>query len=141
MKRRIFHTHSFTLFGVQGIIGGIFASIFNAVVRTRNDDFTYGVATNPNARPAGFDLAMALLSAALGIAFGILIGLIVLCTARHERSDHFDDYTYWVPDDGIRYQRLLAQPADLSLPPIPAIDTDIFVKETIVNVKAKHAYL
>lgn len=143
MTKRIFHTSSFTMFGVQGIIGGIFASIFNAVVRTRNDGFTYGVATNAEAKSAGFELAMACLSAAFGIAFGILIGLIILCTARHERSDHFDDYTYWVPDDGLRYTKLIATPVDIPVvaPPPVVIDTDIFVKETTVNVKAKHAYL
>lgn len=32
MKNRIFHSYSFSLFGVQGLIGGIFASIFRKVV-------------------------------------------------------------------------------------------------------------
>lgn len=138
MKNRIFHTHSFTMFGVQGIIGGIFATIFRAVVVTRTDGFSYNF-TSVNTRPAGYDLAMALLSAALGIGFGLLIGLLVLITARHEKYDHFDDYTYWMPDDGIRYPRTV--PVAIA-PVVPQpIDSDIYVKETVVNVKAKHAYL
>jgi len=138
MKNNIFNSTSFTLFGVQGIIGGIFASIFRAVVWTRNDGFTYVFTNAP--RPAGYDLAMALLSAAFGLGFGILAGIFVLLTTNHERLDHFTDYTYWVPDDGIRYP--LQVPAAPIVPVIePVADTDIYVKETIVNVKAKHAYL
>jgi len=41
MKHRIFNTTSFTLFGVQGIIGSIFAAIFRRVVVNRNDGITY----------------------------------------------------------------------------------------------------
>lgn len=69
---------------------------------------------------------MACLSAALGLAFGILIGIFVLITARHEKYDHFDDYTYWVPDDGLRY------PASAPIIPpvvvVEPVDTDIYVK-------------
>jgi ammonia channel protein AmtB len=32
MTSRIFHTYSFSLFGVQGLIGAVFASIFRKVV-------------------------------------------------------------------------------------------------------------
>lgn len=138
MKGRIFHTYSFTLFGVQGIIGGVFASIFRKVVETRNDKFTYNFTINQN--PAGYDLAMACLSAALGIGFGLLIGIFVLITARHEKFDHFDDYTYWVPDDGLRYPKAAPTVPEI-IAPVSVPDTDIYVKETVVNVKAKHAYL
>lgn len=80
MSNRIFHTNSFTMFGIQGIIGGIFASIFRAVIITKTDDFIF---IFTYVRAAGYDLAMALLSAGLGIAFGILIGVLVLITATH----------------------------------------------------------
>lgn len=92
-------------------------------------------------KAAGYDLAMALLSAAFGIAFGILIGVFVLITASHEKIDYFNDYTYWVPDDGIRYpQVVVAAPVEyIPAPVIP--EGEIYVKETVVNVKAKHAYL
>lgn len=125
MKGRIFHTHSFSLFGVQGIIGGIFASIFRAVVVSRNDKFTFNFTLNSN--PAGYDLAMACLSAAMGLAFGILIGAIVLLTTRHEKFDHFDDYTYWVADDGIRYPQSAPVVPEIPLPK-PEPEADIYVK-------------
>ena len=101
MNSNIYNTFSFTLFGVQGLLGGVFASIFRAVIDTRNDGFTYNFVNAT--KPAGYDLAMATLSAGFGIAFGIVTGLFVLLTTNHERLDHFTDYTYWVPDDGIRY--------------------------------------
>lgn len=81
MKSRIFHTYSFSLFGVQGLIGGVFASIFRKVVETRADSTLYSFVTNW--RPAGYDLAMAALSAALGIGFGLLIGVLILITVKH----------------------------------------------------------
>jgi ammonia channel protein AmtB len=145
MNNRIFHTYSFTLFGVQGLIGAVFASIFRKVVETRTDDNVFSFAVN--SRPAGFDLAIAAISAGIGLGFGLLIGLIVLCSARHIVEDHFDDYTYWVPDDGIRYPRqvVIIPPVTPIVPivPPPAYipESELYVKETTVNVKNKHAYL
>ena len=107
-------------------------------METRTDKLVFNFTINSN--PAGYDLAMACLSAALGLAFGILIGIFVLITARHEKFDHFDDYTYWVPDDGLRYPQAPPAVPDI-IPPIVVPETDIYVKETVVNVKAKHAYL
>lgn len=57
---------------------------------------------------------MACLSAALGVGWGILTAVMVLVTTNHERNDHFTDYTYWAPDDGIRYPRLITSPADFT---------------------------
>jgi hypothetical protein len=88
---------------------------------------------------------MGALAAAFGIAFGILVGIIALVCGKHEGYDDFDDYTYWVPDDGIRYPKQVPVIPDYNpiIPvPIPVpIDSEIYVKETVVNVKAKHAYL
>ena len=123
MNNRIFHTTSFTLFGIQGIIGGIFASIFRAVIINRTDDFIFNFTYT---RVAGYDLAMALLSSAFGIAFGILIGIFVLITAVHERVDYFNDYTYWVPDDGLRYPMQIVPIVDVITPVIP--EGEIYVK-------------
>lgn len=39
----------------------------------------------------------------IGIGFGLLMGIFLILLAKHERGDHFDDYTYWEQDDGIRY--------------------------------------
>jgi hypothetical protein len=125
MNSNIYNTFSFTLFGVQGLLGGVFASIFRAVIDTRNDGFTYNFVNAP--KPAGYDLAMATLSAGFGIAFGIITGLFVLLTTNHERLDHFTDYTYWVPDDGIRYPNVIA-PIPQEIIPEPIAESDIYVK-------------
>lgn len=92
---------------------------------------------------------MACLCAAFGLAFGIFIGIFMLCTGKHQSLDHFTDYTYWVPDDGIRYPKLanpIIEPAKPIVPPPiivppPGPVEEIYVKETVVNVKSKHAYL
>ena len=80
-------------------------------------------------------MAVGALSAGMGLGFGLLIGIFVFCCAKHEKYDHFEDYTYWVADDGIRFPRTEQDKAYDSDP------GDIFIKETNVNVKAKHAYL
>ncbi len=133
MKSRIFHTYSFTLFGVQGIIGGIFASIFRKVVESRTDNLNYSFLThyvNGVFRNAGFDLAMALLAAGFGLAFGILIGVFVLICGKHETEDHFDDYTYWVPDDGIRYPRMIP---DIPIVPVIPVTPVIPIVTPVVD--------
>ena len=117
MNNNIFHTVSFTLFGIQGIIGGVFATIFRAVIGSNPGSFTF-----ETTKPAGYDLAVAAISAALGIGFGILIGLFVLLITRLERSEYFNDYTYWVSDDGIRYTYQEAKPpAPIVNPVIPNV--------------------
>ena len=80
-------------------------------------------------------MAVAALSAGMGIGFGLLAGCWVCLCAKQDKYDHFEDYTYWVPDDGIRYPR---DDVDQEYSEDPG---DIFVKETNVNVKGKHAYL
>ena len=71
----------------------------------------------------------------MGIGFGLLAGLLICICSKHDRFDHFEDYTYWVEDDGIRFPRLVVDA------PYDEDPGDIFIKETNVNVKAKHAYL
>jgi hypothetical protein len=100
---RIFHTYSFTLFGVQGLIGAIFASIFSAVIIHKDDSIAYNHAY---IKHQGYDLLIGVISAGIGLGFGLLSGILVLISTKHERYDYFDDYTYWVPDDGIRYENI-----------------------------------
>ena len=52
---------------------------------------------------AGYSLLIAVIAAGIGIGFGTLLGAIFACLGKHDQTDHFHDYTYWVPDDGIRY--------------------------------------
>ena len=44
---------------------------------------------------------MGLMSIGWGIVFGLAIGLLFLVTASHTFQNHFNDFTYWVEDDGI----------------------------------------
>lgn len=39
-EKSIYNTYSFTLFGIQGLIGAIFAAIWMAAVRSRKENFT-----------------------------------------------------------------------------------------------------
>ena len=38
---------------------------------------------------AGFDLAMACGSAAMGIGFGTLVGFLIFCIHKHSKEDNF----------------------------------------------------
>lgn len=101
-KGSVLATHSFTIFGIQGIIGGIWAAIFRKVleVEVRREGFVYPLALM---KDAGWSLLIAVISAGIAVIFGLLIGIILMIMAKHLRIEHFHDYTYWVPDDGIRY--------------------------------------
>jgi len=116
---KIVNTISFILFGVQGIVGSAWASIWRAVIITRRDGLNFNLSALPS--PV-LDFASAWISAALGIGFGLIAGIFVFCLARHERADHFDDYTYWEKDDGLRY------PSGAPVPAPIIVDTQIGVK-------------
>lgn len=45
---------------------------------------------------------MSLISLPMGLLFGAGAGLLCMAVASHRRDDHFDDFTYWVNDDGLR---------------------------------------
>jgi len=99
-EKNIFHTYSFTLFGGQGLVGAIFASIWNAAIRSNTYGFTYNFNTNQV-----FSWIISLISLPMGLLFGVLAGFFIFVIASHRREDHFDDLTYWVNDDGIRFFR------------------------------------
>lgn len=40
-RRKIINTHSFFMFGFQGLLGAVFASGFRKMIEYRNDGFTY----------------------------------------------------------------------------------------------------
>lgn len=96
-ERSIFHSFSFSLFGVQGMIGAIFAAIWNATVRSNTYGFSYNFKVNQV-----FSWVMSLISAPMGFLFGLLAGALCMAVAYHTRNDHFTDFTYWSNDDGIR---------------------------------------
>lgn len=57
---------------------------------------------------------ISLISAAMGIGFGLIAGLLVMLVSGHTREDHFHDFTYWLRDDGIRY--------DIGDPALPGVE-------------------
>lgn len=99
-EKAIFNTFSFTLFGGQGLLGAIFAAIWNAAVRSKTYDFSYDFRINQV-----FSWIMSLISLPMGLAFGLVAGALCAAVATHRREDHFDDFTYWYNDDGIRMFR------------------------------------
>ena len=96
-ERSIFNTFSFSLFGIQGLIGAIFAAIWNAAIRSRTEGFVYDFSTNQV-----FSWIISLISLPMGLLFGLGAGALCYAVGTHRREDHFDDFTYWVNDDGIR---------------------------------------
>ena len=132
-KRRVLNTHSFILFGFQGIWGGIYASILRKRIETIWNGFQYNFDWIVN--PAGYDLAIALLCAAFGLAFGLIIGLFFFCFAKHDKEQHFTDFTYWDEYDGLRF------PENLEDVQYSELSAEVFIKETVANVKAKFSYI
>lgn len=121
----IFNTYSFTLFGAQGLVGAIFAAIWQAGLRTNDYGFVYTMNSTQI-----FAWVISLISAAMGLAFGIGAGVLVFLVASHRREDHFDDFPYWINDDGIRTFR------------DKEIDKyKLFIKEKNSEVKGRRTYL
>ena len=81
-QKDIFHSFSFALFGLQGMLGGIFAGIYNAISRTATNGMTFNYATEKH---QVFSWIISLISMPMGIAFGILAGLLCLLVAGHRR--------------------------------------------------------
>ena len=98
---RIINTYTFTLFGVQGFLGSVFAAAWQAVAIGYANDFQYNF--DETNEPAVYGFVGGLISLSMGIGFGLLAGILVLCVGGHRRRDHFTDETYWLATDGIRY--------------------------------------
>lgn len=79
-EKSIFHTYSFTLFGGQGLLGAIFASIWNAGVRSKTYDFSYAFNTNQV-----FSWIISLISMPMGLLFGAAAGGLCMLVASHRR--------------------------------------------------------
>ena len=128
-------THSFTIFGIQGIVGGVWAAIFRAVLNVpdRREGFLFPALM----KEAGWSLLIAVISAGIAVIFGLVIGIFMMIMAKHLRFEHFHDYTYWVPDDGIRYDLEY----ESSAPSSTTSFGEYHVHEVNDNIKSHNAYL
>jgi hypothetical protein len=77
-SKDIFHTFSFTLFGIQGLVGAIFAAIWNDVERYQ----AYGFIVNFNANQI-FSWVASLISLPIGLIFGLLAGILCFIVGSH----------------------------------------------------------
>ncbi len=95
----IISTISWSLFGIQGVIGGIFATGYRNILETRTDGFSFS--SNSIDFNSGKELGIAMISAMIGLGFGVLAGIFVYLVNGHKRENYFEDREYWINDDGI----------------------------------------
>lgn len=74
----------------------------------------------------------------MGLLFGAAAGLVIMAVGTHTRQDHFDDFTYWLDDDGIRYA-IVDTSSKVSGGQIPTPDMGVRVRSHII--KGRKAYL
>jgi hypothetical protein len=48
---------------------------------------------------------IAVISAGIGLGFGLLSGGLIYLVSGHKSEDHFTDRTYWINDDGLTYPK------------------------------------
>ena len=123
MEKSIFNTFSFTLFGVQGMIGACFSAIWYAGVRSRKYGFDFDFPDEKNWNQV-FAWVISLISAPMGVGFGLLAGALLIPVTNLEREEYFNDFTSWREHDGIREK----QP-------------EAIVNEGRSQIKGKHRYL
>ena len=87
------------LFGIQGILGGVFATGYREILNHNTNNVTFS-ASSVDFSP-GYELLISVISAGLGLVSGIISGLFVLLFNRQSRDGHFEDKEYWINDDGI----------------------------------------
>ncbi len=90
-------TVSFTLFGIQGLVGSAFAVGWKQIIEKQSNGLPYTALGVNSANLILFGL----ISAGIGMGFGLIIGFLILLTQGHERKHHFADRTYWLMEDGI----------------------------------------
>lgn len=100
----IVSTVSWSLFGIQGIIGAGFAAGWKAILFTNNS----GLTIEPKVLQftSQFEFYGGLISAGIGLAFGLGVGLLILLVNNQISREYFEDFFYWYSSDGIRYENL-----------------------------------
>jgi hypothetical protein len=84
-------TVSFSLFGLQGLIGSAIAIGWKAIVENNSDNFIYVHIGEDSA----IFILYGLICAGIGLGIGILSGLLVWIINNHTRENQFTDKTNW----------------------------------------------
>jgi hypothetical protein len=74
-----------------------------------------------------FSWIVSLISFPMGLIFGLLAGVFCFLVATHLKEDHFDDFTYWVNNDGLKS--------------VKGVENDLAVNYKTNTIKGKRAYL
>lgn len=108
----IVSTVSWSLFGIQGIVGAAFAAGWKAILFTKNN----GLTIEPKVLQfsSQFEFYGGLISAGIGLAFGLGIGLLVYLANDQISREYYDDLFYWYSSCGIRYEQLKTEYKDPS---------------------------
>lgn len=140
----VLSTISWSLFGIQGIIGGVFATGYKRIIDFNSNSFAYNAASvdyNP-----GYQLLIAAISAGIGLGFGLLCGLMIYIISGHKSEDHFSDKPYWISDDGLTYPRAKEvqvskgkTPKDGIIVPPPPMDVVLPKPAQPEHVKEEHS--
>jgi hypothetical protein len=118
-KKLVVSTVSWSLFGIQGIIGAGFAAGWKAIAFTANNNMPVEPATLIFS--SQFEFYGGLISAGIGAAFGLAAGGVILLVNGHRSREYFEDYFYWFNYDGVRYEveeeaRIVVKPSPIPVP-------------------------
>lgn len=84
-------TVSYSLFAVQGLLGSAFAAVYKAIIQTNSYGLVYTSLNYVNVNLFVYGIV----SSAMGIAFGILGGIVILLVNGYKRDDYFTDRAVW----------------------------------------------
>lgn len=112
----IISTVSWSLFGLQGLIGAGFAAGWKAIYFSNQNGLTIEPKTLDFT--SQFEFYGGLISAGIGGAFGIVAGVIIILVNPLKSKEYFEDAYYWFSNDGIRYSKAV-EPAKESVKPTP----------------------
>lgn len=99
----ILSTFSWSLFGIQGFLGGIFATGYRDILN-HNTNGTVFSAASLNYNP-GYELLIAIISVGMGLGFGAIAGALISIVSGQTSEGHFEDGEYWLNSDCISYPR------------------------------------
>jgi hypothetical protein len=146
-KSGIVSTVSWSLFGIQGLLGAVAAVVFDDILkRGTKNGLNYNAQTSDK-NPI-FLLIMALISAGIGLGTGVVSGIFACCFSSSNFANHFHDKNYWYNSDGIAYNKVAAIETRAAVvdgqgpTPTPMDEEDeLYFEQMDGDVKDNNAYL